>query len=128
MNPAVDMTSAAISVFVAFLVVMVLLLGALYVARRWMQTQRGLANKGGTPLIRVVASSYLGVKKSISLVRVPGVLLVLSVSGDSVRMLTEITDQKVIDEIDKDLENGNAAGSRFIDHLKKITTGGKVEK
>ena len=50
-------------------------------------------------MIRVVANSYIGVKKSISLVEIPGAVLVLGVTGDNVRLLTKIEDERIINQI-----------------------------
>jgi flagellar biogenesis protein FliO len=69
-------------------------------------------------MIRVMANQYMGIKKSISLVQVPGALLVIGISGDSIRLLTQIEDKDLLDQIQKE-ETGLSAPS-FADHLNKI--------
>lgn len=55
-------------------------------------------------IIEVVTSHYLGPKKSITLVRVAGRLLVLGVSSESIQLITELNDSldRHLDESDLD--------------------------
>ena len=85
-------------------------------------TKRMLTNRvggNGDKLIRVLASSYLGVKKNISLVRVPGALLVLAISGDNIRLLTKIEDRKILDKF-KGFDRENP-GPSFTQQLQKFS-------
>ncbi len=85
-------------------------------------TKRMLTNRtggNGDKLIRILASSYLGVKKSISLVRVPGALLVLGISGDNIRLLTKIEDRKILDQF-KGLDAPDT-GPSFARQLQKFS-------
>ena len=52
----------------------------------------------------------MGIKKSISLVQVPGALLVIGISGDSIRLLTQIEDKDLLDQIQKE-ETGLSAAN-----------------
>ena len=70
-------------------------------------------------LIRVLANQYVGLKKNISLVEVPGALLVIGISGDSIRLLTKIKDKRILDEIQN--EAPVRLSPSFSDHLNKIT-------
>ncbi len=85
-------------------------------------TKRMIANRvGGTgnQLIRILANNYIGVKKSISLVRVPGALLVLGISSDNISLLTKIDDQKILDKF-KELDSEKPTLS-FTEQLQKFS-------
>jgi flagellar biogenesis protein FliO len=85
-------------------------------------TKRMLTNRiggNGEKLIRILASSYLGVKKSISLVRIPGALLVLGISSDNIRLLTKIEDRKILDKF-KGFDTQNP-GPSFAQQLQKFS-------
>ena len=116
MNYYTDLIPTALKMLSALVLVLAGLGVAIFFTKR-MITNRTGAN--GDKLIRILASSYLGVKKSISLVRVPGALLVLGISGDNIRMLTKIEDRKILDKY-----NGldtQAPGSSFAQQLQKFT-------
>ena len=85
-------------------------------------TKRMIANRSGgngDKLIRVLASSYLGVKKNISLVRVPGALLVLGISGDNIRLLAKIKDRKILDKF-RECDT-RSSGVSFTQQLQKFS-------
>jgi flagellar biogenesis protein FliO len=66
-----------------------------------------------------LANQYVGLKKTISLVEVPGALLVIGISGDSIRLLTKIEDKGILDQIQN--ESPERLSPSFSDHLNKIT-------
>ena len=70
-------------------------------------------------MIRVLASQYIGMKKNISLVQVPGAILVIGITGDSIRLLTRIDDPEVLEGF-HDSQNEHTIPS-FSDQLNKIT-------
>ena len=85
-------------------------------------TKRMIANRSGgngDKLIRVLASTYLGVKKNISLVRVPGAVLVLGISGDNIRLLTKIKDRKILDRFRE--SESRAPGVSFTQQIQKFS-------
>jgi len=69
-------------------------------------------------LIKVIANQYIGVKKNIALVEVPGSILVVGVSNDKISMLTKIEDKTIIEAIQQE-----ACGTSptFSDHLQRMT-------
>ena len=95
MNYYTDLIPTALKMLSALALVLAGLGVAIFFTRRMITNRTG---GNGDKLIRILASSYLGVKKSISLVRVPGAILVLGVSGDNIRLLTKIEDRKVLDK------------------------------
>jgi flagellar protein FliO/FliZ len=76
-------------------------------------------------LIRVVASQYVGIKKNIALVEVPGAVLVVGISNDNISMLTKIEDKIVIEGIRQ--ERSRITPS-FTDHLQRLTAKMKQAK
>jgi len=117
MNATPDMLATAFKMLAA----LALVLGGLglffYFAKRVMRKDIGAS---GGELIRVLASQYIGFKKNISLVEVPGSILVVGISGDSICLLTKIEDKTVLDQI-HDRGIGRIPPS-FSDQLNKITS------
>lgn len=117
MNATPDMLSTALKMLAA----LGLVLGGLgvffFFAKKVMHK-----NIGGNQdkLIHVMASQYLGMKKNISAVQVPGAILIIGIAGDSIRLLTEIKDKEILDQYKKQA-SGNMSPS-FSDHLNKITS------
>jgi flagellar protein FliO/FliZ len=115
MNATPDMLSTAFKMLAA----LALVLGGLgfffFFTKRLMRKDAGRTHD---KMIRVLANQYMGMKKSISLVQVPGAILVIGISGDSIHLLTQIEDKDILDQIQKE-ETGLIAPS-FSDHLNKI--------
>jgi flagellar biogenesis protein FliO len=116
MNATPDMLATAFKMLAA----LGLVLGGLgvffYFSKRIMRKSSG---RSRDQLIRVLANQYVGLKKNISLVEVPGALLVIGISGDSIRLLTKIEDKSILDEIQN--EAPEHLSPSFSDHLNKIT-------
>ena len=72
------------------------LLLTLWLVRRFVQSRSGQVNG---QLIKVLASSTVGLKKNISLVEVPGQVLVLGMTGDRISLLSKIEDPESIRKI-----------------------------
>ena len=119
MNGQPDMVFAAIKMVVALVVCLGGIAGLYWVMRRF----SGRGGPAGRRLIEVIENRHLGsARKTVSLVRVPGAVLLLGVSEQGINLLTTI---------DPDDLNGEpppgAAGNRlsFADHLSRFTTGKK---
>ena len=116
MNATPDMLATAFKMLAA----LGLVLGGLgiffYFTKRIMRKSSGGSRN---QLIRVLANQYVGLKKNISLVEVPGALLVIGISGESIRLLTKIEDKSILDEIQN--EAPEHLSPSFSDHLNKIT-------
>ncbi len=116
MNATPDMLATSIKMIAA----LALVLGGLgiffYVSKRILRKDIGVS---GGKMIRVLASQYVGLKKSISLVEIPGAVLVVGISGDAISLLTKIEDKTILDQLH---DPGNAQVTpSFSDHLNKIT-------
>ncbi|MEJ2474325.1 MAG: flagellar biosynthetic protein FliO [Desulfuromonadales bacterium] len=72
------------------------LLLTLWFFKRFVQSRAGGVNNR---LIRVLASSTIGLKKTITLVDVPGAILVLGVTGDRISLLARIEEPEIMRKI-----------------------------
>ena len=115
MNTAPDVVSSAFQMLMALGIVLGGLLVIFYFMKRYLKRDGGVSN---TQLIRVIASQYIGLKKNISLVKVPGTILVVGISNDKISLLTKIEDQAVIESIQQET---SAIGPSFSDHLQRLT-------
>lgn len=117
MNTTPDMLATSFKMLAA----LALVLGGLgiffYITKRVMRKDLGAS---GGEMIRVLASQYIGLKKNISLVQIPGAILVVGIAGDSIRLLTKIEDKTILDQI-HDRGSGRIPPS-FSDQLNKITS------
>lgn len=96
MNMAPDLVSTALQMLTALGIVLGGLLVVFYLIKRFFKRDAGGSKE---QLIRVVASQYIGIKKNIALVEVPGAILVVGVSNENISLLTKIEDKIVLDGI-----------------------------
>ena len=114
MNYAPDLTTAAIKMVLS----LALVLAILWMIYRW--TRRAVPGglKGSGRLVNVLGSHYLGVKKSISIVQVPGTVLVLGISSDRINLLTRIDDPALVESLSRTPVGPSAAS--FKDQLQRM--------
>lgn len=93
MNPTGDLGAMALQLISSLVAVLGLMAAVFYGIRRF---SRGRGPGAAGSPIRILANQALGVKKSICMVQVPGRILVLGISGDSIRRLSEIDDPEVL--------------------------------
>lgn len=122
MNYPPDLISSALKMLIVLGILLGGLVIALYFTKRIMR--RTGQSKG--KMIRVLANSYVGVKKSISLVEVPGSVLVLGITNDNINLLAKIDDVEIVDKVTRP-ENDKMSWS-FSDHIQKISSRYKREK
>ena len=115
MNTAPDALTTTLQMVTALGIVLGVLLVVYYFMRRFLKRDRGGSNQ---QLIRVVANQYVGIKKNIALVEVPGAVLVVGISNENISMLTKIEDKIVLDSIRQ--ERSRITPS-FTDHLQRLT-------
>jgi flagellar biosynthetic protein FliO len=121
MNAAPDMLTAGLKMIASLGVVLAMLLGLLYGLKKLNRQRMG---RGGGKRIQVLESHYMGVKKTISLVRVPGKVLVIGVAGDRINLLDTLD----ADQVDSQtpVEESKTFGPMLTDRLKQL--GGFKEK
>jgi flagellar protein FliO/FliZ len=122
MITAPDMLSTAMQMLTALGIVLGGLIVVFYFMKRLLKRDVGGSNEA---LIKVIASQYIGIKKNISLVEIPGSILVVGVSNDNISLLTKIEDKVVLDDLRQ--ENARIAPS-FSDHLQRLTGRFKLAK
>jgi flagellar biosynthetic protein FliO len=118
MSAAPDMLAAGLKMIASLGVVLAIILSLLYVSRKLAGRRMGA---GGGKRIQVLESHYLGVKKSISLVRVPGKVLVLGLAGDRINLLETLDEETVRQSAPP--EAPPSFGPIFADRLKKLGKG-----
>jgi len=116
MSTAPDTLSITLQMLAALAIVVGGLLVAFYLMKRFLKRDAGGSSNA---LIRVVANQYIGVKKNIALVEVPGTVLVVGITSDRISLLTKIEDQSVLDGIK---ENAPRLTPSFAEHLQRLTT------
>jgi flagellar protein FliO/FliZ len=90
MNPTMpDLITAGVKMIAALGVVLGMIVLLMAVIRKLSSHRIGMASG---KRIQVLESHYMGVKKSISLVRVPGKVLVLGISGDRINLLDTLVE------------------------------------
>ena len=116
MNYQPDLMTTAVKMFAALAILLVCLLAALYISKRFFR--KGAPRYSGG-MMRVVSSIHVGVKKTVTMVQVPGAVLILGVSNDHIRLLTKIEDTSLIEQFQVS-EDQTLSGS-FLEHLKHFS-------
>lgn len=112
-----DLTMATLKMVLSLAVVLTLVWGLSRLAKKKLP----MANGGGPAgLIQVLESRCLGLKKSVTLVKVPGSVLVLGVSSDRVSLLSKIEGPELLSSVEADLK-ARQNGLSFKDQLRRFT-------
>lgn len=113
-----DMLTAGLKMIASLGVVLAMILGLLYGIRKI--TRQRMGSTSGKR-INVLESHYMGVKKTISLVSVPGKVLVVGISGDRINLLDTL-DEDVVHQQTPAVES-KSFGPMLSDRLKKLSGG-----
>ena len=123
MNYHPDLISTALRMITALAVILGGLLIVLYFVKRvFKRDMRGAMERP----IRVLANSYIGPKKNISLVEIPGAILVLGVTSDNISLLAKIDNEETLDRF-KRFEVERTLPS-FSDQLHRLTSRFKKDR
>lgn len=117
MNYHPDLFSTALRMLMALGIVLGGLLLVFYIAKRMLRREVGGSKE---KLIRVLGNYYIGVKKSISLVEMPGAILVLGITSDNITLLSRIEDKEILNQF-KRIEPEKMPLS-FLDQLHKLSS------
>ena len=98
MNYHPDLLSTALKMITALVIVLGALFIVFYFLKRILKRDVGGSSE---KLIRVLSSTYIGVKKTISLIEVPGSILVLGVTSDNICLLAKIEDEEILNRFKK---------------------------
>ena len=116
MSTSPEMWTAAIKMIAALAVVIGLLFGSLHIFKRLFKNRLGVQDR---TLIKILSSTYVGVKKNIALVEVPGTVMVLGITNDRITLLSEISKADVEEALRKD--SGGNKNTTFAEHLRRLT-------
>lgn len=122
MNYHPDLLSTVLKMITALVIVLGGLFIVFYFLRRILKRDVGGSSE---KLIRVLASSYIGVKKNISLIEVPGSILVLGVTSDNICLLTKIEDEEILNRFKRSEEKKRSTS--FSDQLNKLCSRSRLE-
>ncbi len=117
MSAAPELLPAVLKMLTALAVVVGGVVLMFYFSRRISGFQSGRTQER---LIRVLATGPIGLKKNISLVEVPGEILVVGVTGERINLLTSIKDPAIISRL-KERSNEKPSAA-FGQHLKYFTS------
>ncbi len=117
MSATPDLTLAAFKMVISLGIVLAIIWGLYRLARKSLPMAQG---NGKGKMMHVVESQYLGVKKSIAMVQIPGAILVVGVSPDKVNLLSQINDPAIIKSIAATADNHRSVLS-FKDQLHRLT-------
>lgn len=95
-----DLFSASIKMICALSFILAGILLTLYLLKKFFPGMNKIFGKD--KLIKVIASDYLGIKKSIVLVDVAGEVLVVGVSNNNISLLSKIDNKDVLARFNKD--------------------------
>ena len=115
MNTAPDVVSSTFQMLMALGIVLGGLLVVFYFVKRYLKRDGSGSN---AQMIRVIASQYIGIKKNIALVKVPGTILVVGISNDRISLLSKIEDKAILESIEQETPGVTPS---FADHLQRLT-------
>ena len=115
MSGAADMTSAMVTMIAALAAVLGVICILFYAVRRFSHVP---GSPAGHRLVSVLGSTFLGVKKTISLVEVPGAVLVLGITADRISLLTTIDDPAAIEALHH--RSDASSGRSFLNQLQQV--------
>ena len=111
-----DFVWTVLKMLVSLGILLVILMAGLYAAKRiFRKADMGTGGK----MVRVLANTYVGVKKTISLVEVPGAVLVIGITSDKISLLTKIEDRETLDMLAG--PGHEKANGSFMDHLQRFS-------
>lgn len=115
MSTAPDVFSGTYQMLAALGVVLGGLLLLFWFVKRFLKREIAGTNR---QLIKVIANQYVGIKKNIAMIQVPGSILVVGLSNDKISLLTKIEDQAILDAVQLQGSDGRPS---FADHLQRLT-------
>ncbi|MBW1783779.1 MAG: flagellar biosynthetic protein FliO [Deltaproteobacteria bacterium] len=123
MNQPPDMITTALKMLIVFGVLLGGLVISLYFIKKVIRNKAG---QSSGRMVKVLANSYIGVKKSIALVEVPGSILVLGITSEQIHLLTKIDDVEIMEQVAA--PGNDSMRWSFSDHFQKISARYKKRK
>ena len=94
MNFQPELATSSIKIFAFLSIFLVGILILVYLIKNTIRKNGETSNR---KLIRVIESTYIGIKKTISAVEVPGAILIVGVSNDNIVLLDKVMDKELLD-------------------------------
>ena len=123
MNYSPDLISTSLRMIAALGITLGGLLIVLHYTKRRLKNERGGFN-GKT--VRVVGNTYIGPKKRISLVEVPGAILVVGITNENMCLLSKIDDEEMLKDFGR--SEGRETSPSFFDHFQRFSSRLKERK
>jgi flagellar biosynthetic protein FliO len=117
MNYQPDLWATALRLGLSLGLVLLICWGALVWSRRFLH--RAPVGGNGSGLLQVLGHQYLGMKRTLTLVRIPGAVLVLGVTAERIQLLHRIDDPEQLALFENPAEAPRQA--RFAHHLARLT-------
>jgi flagellar protein FliO/FliZ len=112
-----ELLAAAMKMLTPLLVLLGGLLVGAYFLKKNLRREGGYSAKR---LVKVLGSTPLGIKKHISLVEVPGAILVVGVTAETITLLATLENDEIVARVK---EGGQGAPTRsFAEHLQGLTS------
>ena len=117
MSTTPDLTLATVKMVISLGVVLAIIWGLYRLAKKNLPVVQG---SGKGKMMHVLESQYLGMKKTITMVQIPGAILVLGVGSDKVNLLSRIDDPAIIKNLTTNAANHRSVLS-FKDQFQRLT-------
>ena len=105
--------------------VLVLIVGGLLAfnvySRRFLKGGLG----SGTKAVQVLESTPVGLKKAVTLVKVPGAVLVVGITNDRISLLDRLSEDVYLSAVEKE---PTRPAMSFQDHLRRFSVGGGARR
>jgi flagellar protein FliO/FliZ len=117
MNAMPDLSIVTLKMVISLVIVLAIIWGLYRAAKKNLPM---VHNNSQGKMIRVLENQYLGIKKTITMVQVPGAVLILGISSDRVSLLSRIDDPAIVDGITAKANNHRSVLG-FKDQLQRLT-------
>jgi len=114
MNTSPDLTITALKMVLALIAILLAMLLFYFFSKKLSFSPIKKEKEG---YIRILENKYLGLKKSLYLVEIPGSILVLGVSNDNISYLTEIHNEKILKNCKNENIKKNQSFSKYIQNF-----------
>ena len=107
-----------VNALIKMLMFLLLMAGGAAAILYWLKRAAKSTGPGANQqLISVLSTKSIAPKKSVSLIQVPGAVLVVGIAGDTLSLLTKIEDRELVDELSE--YSTQPAFPVFLSHFRK---------
>ncbi len=113
-----DLFSSTVKMLSALCIVLALIVLLYYLLNRFFPGEKGFGGNG--KLIKIIATDYLGPKKSVLIVEVAGEFLVLGSTNYTISLLGKIEQKEILDKLNKAEEQKRGSFARMFSGLDRF--------